>query len=82
MKRILSVHRSWFMALGLTAGVLVLTRWLPDHDGSRGDYGLAGAAAERGDADLDAAPARPAPRRRASATKPDFSVSQSQPSRG
>ena len=48
MKRILSAHRSWFMALGLAVAVTGMTRWLPDHDGRRGDYGLAGAAAGRG----------------------------------
>ena len=82
MKRILSAHRSWFMALGLAVAVTGMTRWLPDHDGRRGDYGLAGAAAERGDADLDAAAERPARRLRASSTMPYFSFAQSLRSRG
>jgi len=82
MKRILSAHRTWFMALGLAAAVAGTTRWLPDHDGHRGDYGLVGAAAERGDADLDAAVERPARRLRASSTMPYFSFAQSLRSRG
>ena len=82
MKRILSFHRPWLMALGLAVAVLGATRWLPDHDGSRGDYGLAGAAAQRGDTDLDAAAERPARRLRASSTMPYFSFAQSLRSRG
>ena len=82
MKRILSVNRSWFMALGLTVAVVGATRWLPDHAGSRGDYGLDGAAALSGDTDLDAAAERPAHRLRASSTMPYFSFAQSLRSRG
>ena len=82
MKRILSAHRTSFMALGLTVAVVGATRWLPDHDGRRGDYGLAEAAAERGDAGLDAAAERPARRLRASSTMPYFSFAQSLRSRG
>lgn len=82
MKRILSAHRSWFMALSLAMVVVGTTRWLPDHDGRRGDYGLAEAAATRGDADLDAAAERPARRLRASSTMPYFSFAQSLRSRG
>jgi hypothetical protein len=82
MKRILSANRSWFMALGLAAAVVGATRWLPDHAGSRGDYGLAGAAAVSGDTDLDAAAERPARRLRASSTMPYFSFAQSLRSRG
>ena len=55
MKSTLSAYRSWFMAVAVTVAVVGATRWLPDHDGRRGDYGLAEAAAERGDAGLDAA---------------------------
>ena len=82
MKRILSAHRSWYMALGLALAVTGVVRWLPDHDGRRGDYGLAEAAAERGDADLDTAAERPARRLRASSTMPYFSFAQSLRSRG
>ncbi|AKC87795.1 hypothetical protein [Pseudoxanthomonas suwonensis] len=82
MKRTLSAYRSWFMAVGLAVAIVGTTRWLPDHDGRRGDYGLAGAAAQRGDTDLDAAAERPARRLRASSTMPYFSFAQSLRSRG
>ena len=82
MKRILSAHRSWFMALGLAVAVSGMTRWLPDHDGRRGDYGLAEAPPERGGPGRDAAAERPARRLRASSTMPYFSFAQSLRSRG
>ena len=82
MKSTLSAYRSWFMAVAVTVAVVGATRWLPDHDGRRGDYGLAEAAATRGDADLDAAAERPARRLRASSTMPYFSFAQSLRSRG
>ena len=82
MKSTLSAYRSWSMALALTIAVVGATRWLPDHDGRRGDYGLAGAAAERGDADLGTAAERPARRSRASSAMPYFSFAQSLRSRG
>ncbi|KAF1697774.1 hypothetical protein [Pseudoxanthomonas koreensis] len=82
MKRILSTRRSRFMALGLAVAVLGATRWLPDHAGSGGDYGLAEAAAVSGDTGLGAAAERPARRIRASSTMPYFSFAQSLRSRG
>jgi hypothetical protein len=81
MKRTLSARRP-FLALGLAVAVVGTTWWLPDHDGRRGDYGLAGAAAERGATDLDTAAERPVRRLRASSSMPYFSFAQSLRSRG
>ena len=82
MKSNRSHRRTRSMALGLATALLAAIWWLPDHAGRAGDYGLAEAAAERGDAGLDAAAERPARRLRASSTMPYFSFAQSLRSRG
>ncbi|WP_037061339.1 MULTISPECIES: hypothetical protein [Pseudoxanthomonas] len=82
MKSTLSNYRTWLMALGLAVAVLGATRWLPDHAGRRGDYGLAGAVAECGATDLGAVEERSGAKARASSAMPYFSFAQSLRSRG
>ena len=86
MKRISQARRTGFLAFGLAvlAGSTFLSGvagWLPDHDGRRGDYEPAVAAAERGEADLGEAGERAVRRVRASAM-PYFSFAQSLRPRG
>jgi len=82
MKRIPSARRTWFVALGVAVALAALARWLPDHEGRHGDYGLAEAAAERGATEPGQAAERPVRRVRASTAMPYFSFAQSLRPRG
>ena len=75
-----NASRIGFAAMGLSA-LLTAAWYLPDHEGRRGDYEPAAAAAERGEADPER-PATRAGRQVRSSAMPYFSFAQSLRPRG